>query len=162
MLGAIARPRWARVGAGMLDWFVWILFWLSAALIPLALLLHWEVPPFTRYDTVPAELGWAGVFGMAIIMLRFLVQAAPVLMIAFRPAAAGVPLLVWLALTIIAYVVAEVGLAFVYFLWMTRATDTSHGAADRAVWILGPLYMAMLVVESAAIFWLLRGGRDAA
>jgi hypothetical protein len=146
----------------MLIWLVWILFWLSVALIPLDLLLLWQVPPFTHYDKVPAELGWAAFFGVMVIMLRFLLQAAPIVMIGFRPAGIGVPLVVWLILTLVAYVVIEAGSAFLYFLWMQRATDTTYGAADRAVWVLGPLYFALLVAESGAIFWLLRSGNNVA
>jgi hypothetical protein len=144
----------------MLNWLVWILFWLSVALIPLELLLTWQVPPFTRYDKVPAELGWAAFFGMMIILLRFLLQVPPVLTIGFRPVGAGTSLAAWLILTVVAYVAIEAGMAFLYYLWMDRATDTTHGAADRAVWILGPLYLAALIAESAAIYWLLRSGTD--
>jgi hypothetical protein len=144
----------------MLTWLVWIFFWLSVALVPLELLFAWQVPPFTRYDKVPAELGWAAFFGMMVILLRFLLQVPPVLMIGFRPVGAGASLAVWLILTVVVYVAIEAGMAFLYYLWMDRATDTTHGATDRAVWILGPLYLAALIAESGAIYWLLRSGSD--
>jgi hypothetical protein len=141
----------------MLTWLAWILFWLSVALIPLQLVLAWQVAPFTRYDKVPAELGWVAFFGMMVIMLRFLLQIPPVLMIGFRPLG-GTALAVWLMLTVVAYVAIEAGMAFLYYVWMDGAINTTRGAGGRAAWILGPLYIAVLVAESAAIYGLLRAG----
>jgi hypothetical protein len=144
----------------MLMWLAWGLFWLSVALVPIDLLFHIQAPPFTRYEKVPAEAGWIGLFGMFFILLRFLLQVPPVLAAAFRPAPAGLPPLVWLLLIPVAYLVVEVGLAFAYYVWMSRATDTTYGAQDRAVWVLGPVYFLALIAESGALYWLLRSGGD--
>lgn len=142
----------------VLTWLAWILFGLSAALIPLNLLLHWQVPPFTRYDKVPDELAWAFVFGIAFTIVRFLLQILPVLLIAFRPAVAGVPLLAWLVLSLVAYVAVEVGLALLYYIWLHLTVDVRR--TDFIAGMLGPAYFLGLIAESAAIYWLLRSGRD--
>jgi hypothetical protein len=138
----------------MLAWLAWILFWLSAALIPLNLLLHRQVPPFTRYDKVPDELAWAFAFGIAFTIVRFLLQLLPILLIAFRPAVADVPVLAWLVLSFVAYVAVEAGLALLYYLWLHLAVDVRR--TDFIAGMPGPAYFLGLIAESSAIFWLLR------
>lgn len=140
--------------------WIWIQYWLSVALIPLALWLHHQVPPFRRYRTLPAELGVAPVLGVAVIAVRLLLQIAPVGHIAWEPPALEVSGLVWLLLVVIVFVAVEVALVILYFAWVGSFTGADAVPPQAARW-LGPGYFLALLIESALIGGLLQAGGDA-
>jgi ABC-type cobalamin transport system permease subunit len=134
--------------------WTWIQFWLSVALIPLDIWLHHQVPPFRRYDKLPAEIAVAGVLGIAVIGGRLVLQMAPVWQVGRGPPAIDVPAFAWLAITVAAFVVIEIALLVLYIAWVGSFTGSRIPLS--AARLLGPAYFLGIVVESVMIWTFLR------
>jgi hypothetical protein len=134
---------------------MWVVFWLSVALIPVTLWLHLPIPPFSwqRKGVVMTSRAW--LFGLVIIALRFLLHIPLMVRIAGHPMTAGLSAGAWAIVSVAAFTVVEVALGVLHHVWIDRATG-----ADRfqrpSVRVLGPTYFLALIAESAAFFWLLR------
>ena len=140
--------------------WTWIEFWLSVALIPLDLWLHHQVPPFRRYDKLPAEIAVAGVLGVTVIAARLFLQIAPVWHIGWEPPAIAVSGLAWLILTLVVFAVIEVVLLVLYIAWV--GSFTGSRIPPSAARVLGPTYFLGLILESGIIYWLLEANHGAA
>jgi hypothetical protein len=133
---------------------MWIVFWLSVALIPVTIWLHVPIPPFSwqRKGVVKTSRAW--LFGLVVIALRFLLHATLMVRIAGRPWADGLPIGASTLLSVLVFVAVEVALGLLHHVWINRATG-----ADRfqrpSVRVLGPLYFVALIMQSAAFFMLL-------
>ncbi|HJQ58886.1 MAG TPA: hypothetical protein VJ890_18410 [Vineibacter sp.] len=134
---------------------MWVVFWLSVALIPVSIWLHLAIPPFSwqRKGVVKTSRAW--LFGLVVIALRFLLHAALMVRIAGHPLVAGLPAAAWTILSVLAFLAIEVALGLLHHVWIDRATG-----ADRferpSVRVLGPLYFAAMLAQSLALFLLLR------
>lgn len=133
---------------------VCIAFWLSVALIPFALWLHHPIPPFPWHHRGPVKTSRAWLFGLLVIVLRFLLQLPAVLQIGGGVPPVAVPPGLWMVLAPAVFIAADVGLGFLHHAWMDRATGVGR-LQRRSVRILGPAYFLGLIAESLAIGWLL-------
>ena len=140
--------------------WTWIQFWLSVALIPLDLWLHHQVPPFRRYDKLPAEIAVAGILGVTVIAVRLFLQIAPVWQIGWGPPAFAMSGVVWLVLTLVAFAVIEVVLLVLYIAWV--GSFTGSRIPPSAAWVLGPAYFIGQILESGIIYRLLEASHGAA
>lgn len=132
----------------------WVLFWLTVALIPFALWLHHPVPPFPWHHRGPVKTSRAWLFGLLVILLRFLGQLPAVVRIANGPPPVELAPAAWLALTLAVFFFVEVALALLHHVWMDHATGVDR-LQRRSVRVLGPGYFLGLVAESATIGTLL-------
>lgn len=133
----------------------WILFWLTVALIPFALWLHHPVPPFPWHHRGPVKTSRAWLFGLLVILLRFLGQLPAVVSISLGPPPTDLAPGLWLALTLAVFLVVEVALALLHHAWMDRATGIDR-LQRRSVRVLGPGYFLGLIAESTVLCLLLR------
>ncbi len=132
----------------------WVLFWLTVALIPFSLWLHHPVPPFPWHHRGPVKTSRAWLFGLLVILLRFLGQFPAVVSIGIGPALIDLAPATWLLLTLAMFLAVEVGLALLHHAWMDRATGVDR-LQRRSVRLLGPAYFLGLVAESTVLYLLL-------
>jgi hypothetical protein len=144
----------AGAGSGRGLMLTWILFWLTVVLIPFALWLHHPVPPFPWHYRGPVKTSRAWLFGLLVILLRFLGQLPAIVSIGIGPPPIDLTPATWLLLTLAMFLVAEVALALLHHAWMDRATGIDR-LQRRSVRVLGPAYFLGLVAESTAIGTLL-------
>jgi hypothetical protein len=137
---------------------IWIVFWLSVALIPLSIWLHRWLPPLDWSNTSAANTSGSWLFGLVVMGVRLLLQLPLVIEIALRPLAAGVPRGIWLFLSLAVFVAVEAALGFLHTGWMNRATAADRRRRRTSIRILGPAYFLGLTLESAAIGWVLWAG----
>lgn len=135
---------------------VWGFFWLSVALIPFALWLHHPIPPFPWHHRGPVKTSRAWLFGLLVIVLRFLLQLPAVVRIGAGPAIVDVSPGAWMASALGAFVAMDVALGLLHHVWMDTATGLDR-LRRKSVWILGPGYFLGLMLESFAVGWLLAG-----
>lgn len=138
------------------------LFWLSVALIPLAIWLHRWLPPLNWSNTSAANTSGSWLFGLGVIAGRFLLQLPLVILIALHPAGTVLPPGLWMVLVPAAFIATEAGLAALHTGWMHQATGPDRHLRRSTVRLLALAYFAALLLESTVIGRLVWSGGNGA